>query len=533
MTPFLQFRVWLRRGPTGERALGGVAALLVVALAAWALVPVDDPAETTDVTAGVEQPVAATGDVVTAPGEAANPGDAEPGAAEVALPGPDLAGTGTSDSSAGAPSSAGAAAPAAGAGGSGGGRGAVAGGSAPAAGGNDDPCAGAGATDQGVTKDEIFIAVSLVNLGGDVGNETFGIRADLEAVANAAAAGVNAEGGVACRKLRIKTYRVNPLNQSEQRSRCLEIVGDKPFAVLDYAAYLDPVARSCFAQNKLLYQPVTSVTEEEAAGAQPYMYSALASTDRQLRNWVFEAAARGTFKSKEFRKLGLLLNACNPKVNKELRGNLAKVGVREVSTFTLRCATVAPPNEISQAVLQHRQDGVSHVLLAAPVGNAQSYVRNADGLGWRPSYQATDFGSVTISTSEGGWNDGFDGAIGITSNRGGELNSSIVHPQVARCQGWMKRARVRPPDRDGDAALGLCDMFTLFRAAANANGPQLVRTRVVPSLAKVGRVDFAAFGVGVYNRPGKVTAGDFLRAVQWRAGCKCWRVIDRELKPAH
>src|SRR5207249_8936566 len=100
---------------------------------------------------------------------------------------------------------------------------------------SEDKCAGLAPTDQGVTASEIFVAVPLINLGGDVGNETFGIRKDLEAVANAAAAGINADGGVACRKLRIKTYRVNPLNQNEQRSKCLEIIADKPFAVIDFA----------------------------------------------------------------------------------------------------------------------------------------------------------------------------------------------------------------------------------------------------------------------------------------------------------
>ena len=519
MTPFLEFRVWLRRGPSGERAAVGVAAVALLALLAWAVVPVDDDdiEGATNVAAGSETVPGADGPEAAAEGATGAGGQTSTADGAPARPGDDSAtGSGPSGSGGGEAASSG---PDDG--------GARAG--APA-----DRCAALGATDQGVTDKEIFVAVTLVNLGGDVGNETFGIRRDLEAVANAAAAGVNAEGGVACRRIRIKTYRVNPLNAHEQRSRCAEVIEAKPFAVLDYAAYLDPVARSCFAAAKVPFQPVTSVTEEEAAGAQPYMYSALASTDRQLRNWVFEAAARGMFKPENgFKKLGLLLNACNPKVNAELKQNLAKVGVREQSTFTLRCATVAPPNEISQAVFQHRQDGVSHVLLAAPVGNAQSYVRNAEGLGWRPKYTASDFGSVTISTSEAGWNETFNGAIGITSNRGGELNSGIVSPKVVRCQNWMKSANVPPPAKDGDAALGLCDMFSLFQAAGNAAGPNLTRPSVVPALTKVGRIDLAAFGVAIYDRPGKVTGGDFLRAVQWHSDCTCWKVVERDMKPAH
>src|SRR5581483_4064024 len=39
VTPFLQFRLWARRGPAAERAAAGVAALLALALLAWVLVP--------------------------------------------------------------------------------------------------------------------------------------------------------------------------------------------------------------------------------------------------------------------------------------------------------------------------------------------------------------------------------------------------------------------------------------------------------------------------------------------------------------
>src|SRR5688572_29481729 len=47
MTPFLQFRVWLRTGPMGERVSAALAAALAVAVLGWALVPLatDDTAQ--------------------------------------------------------------------------------------------------------------------------------------------------------------------------------------------------------------------------------------------------------------------------------------------------------------------------------------------------------------------------------------------------------------------------------------------------------------------------------------------------------
>lgn len=244
MTPFLQFRVWLRRGPRGEIVLAAIAAALALAVAAWSLVPAGEEDGSTDLA------TAGSGPSSTVVGGSS--------AAEGTVDGtePGTSGEGTTGSAVGTPAGGEAGAPTLSEAGTA---------PSPAA----DECSGLRPNDQGISPSEIFVAVPLINLGGDVGNETFGIRPDLEAVANAAAAGVNADGGVACRKMRIKTYRVNPLDQNEQRSKCLQIAADKPFAVIDFASYLDPVDRACFVENKLPYEGATSITEEEAAGGAP------------------------------------------------------------------------------------------------------------------------------------------------------------------------------------------------------------------------------------------------------------------------
>lgn len=533
MTPFLQFRLWLRRGPSGERVGAGIAAVALVALAAWAAVPVDDDDESAaNVSAGATQTTLTGG--TDELGETEDGAESGPelvaGSADEPAGGQDGAGPDTDASTGAAPDQASGASGEQGAGDEGG---------APAGGARSaGRCSDLTSSDQGVSTTEILVAVPLINLAGDVGNETFGIRPDLEAVTQAVAAGINRDGGVACRKMRVKTWRVNPLDRNEQRAKCLEIVAAEPFAVVDFAAYLDPVARSCFPEHRLPYSGSTSLTEEEAAGSHPYMFSVLASTDRQLRNWVFESAARGVFDTKkDFRKLGLLLNACNPKVNAELRQNLAKVGVGNdrQSVFTTSCATVVPPSEISQAIVKHRnQDDVSHVLLAVPIGNAQSYVNQAARLGWEPTYTASDFGTVTNHSPAANWNDSFDGTVAITSAKAGEHNSGIVHPTFARCQEWMKQADVPPPTEEADAALALCDTLRLFTAAASAAGPNPTRDRLLDDgLAKVGHFQTANWGDGIYDRPGKVTGGDFIRPIQWRLDCRCWKLLQKEFRPGH
>ena len=48
---------------------------------------------------------------------------------------------------------------------------------------------------------------------------------------------------------------------------------------------------------------------------------------------------------------------------------------------------------------------------------------------------------------------------------------------------------------------------------------------------RLGKFATALWGDGNYDRPGKVTGGDFIRAIQWHLNCRCWKVINRTMKP--
>jgi hypothetical protein len=517
MTPFLEFRVWLRRGPVVERVLAAIATSIVVALLAWALVPLDYNAADDDrasdtalragaaTTSGGDTPATLEGS--TAPDDQpAGSSDPQPGGASPSSGTTGEASQGSAETTDAATSA--------------------------------DPCAGPlTASDQGVSAKEVLVAVAIISLGGDVGNKTFGIRDDLEAVADAAAAGTNADGGVACRKLVIKKFRVNPLDPNDTRAKCLDIAAAKPLAVIDFGGYIDPVARACFVEHKLPFQSALAISEVEGKSSYPYLYTPSASEERQMRNWAFGAAERGTFDAKNgFKKLGLFTYDCEgDSAGKELIRSLHAVGVSDsqLSVFRQSCVTGGgTPNELAQAMAQHRQDGVSHVLLSLAQINAKSYVRNAAQIGWRPVWVAGDYGAITNTTSQGDWNDSFDGTVAITSDRSGEYNSGIKHKLVAPCQDWYRRAKVPPPDKDGDAGFGFCTFFTLFKTAADAAGPNLTRLNLLPSLSRSGRLfESTSYSDIMWNRPGQFSGGDFVRPIQWRLDCHCWKVIG-DFKPA-
>lgn len=531
MTPFLQFRVWTRRGPTGQRAAAALAAALAVVLVGWAAIPLTTTDEQ-QLSTGLgfddaQEPVLS--DAGSTASTEPTSDDAGPAAAETQAGAPRAGGSQTTavDANSG---------PRSGDQGGSGTKSTAPQTSAPQA---SDPCAGVTTTDQGVTDNEVFIAVPYIALAGGAANATFGIRSpsEIEKVITAYTDAINAEGGIACRKLRTKGYPVNTIDQNDQRAKCLQIIGDKPFAVVDLGGYIDQAGRACFVDDRIPWIGATAPNEAETTGAYPYVISIEASAERQFRNWVFEAPSRGWFTGAGFTKLGIFLDECNPSANKALLAELANQGVsgNKISLFTMSgCGGIGSPSEISQAVAQHRGDNVSHVFLAGNGANSQNYVRNADGLRWQPRYLTSDYGNQTRATLAPQWSSGFDGAIAITSTRSGERNSGITAPWVTTCNRWLSDRGVPPSKDESDQnPVNTCDLLRLVTAAADAAGANLTRPLLAEGLARIGRFETAGAGDAVFDRRGKVTGGDFIRAITYHSSCRCWKVADQQTKPGH
>jgi hypothetical protein len=255
-----------------------------------------------------------------------------------------------------------------------------------------------------------------------------------------------------------------------------------------------------------------------------------------VRNWVADAVARGMFEGRSgFRRLGFLLDECDPEVGKLFIDTLASAGISgsKLSLFTIRGCNPQSPQDVAQAIAQHRRDNVSHVLLASEPSDAQNYVRQADGIGFHPQYLVSDIGTNTAAALQGQWPDGFEKAIAITTSRTGERNSGIVSSPVNECNEWMKKSGVAPSTEEKDQIPPLvCEMFRLFVAATNATGPNnLTRlTLVDQGLPKIGHFTGLVSADSEYNRRGKVTGGDYSRTIQWHADCTCWKVLDREMR---
>jgi hypothetical protein len=510
---FLQFRHWLSQGPARERMLAATSAAVLVVLLVLASLPLrdrgaDDAAVSTSASAAGAGQTVTAGSGAATPGADAGPSPTTPGQSSTAASG----GTGRPGAS--------------GTGGS----------SAAAASGGAGACGGLGASAPGITATTLTVGVSMVNLVGPVGNTAFQIRPDLHELADAVTDEINKTGGVACgRKLVIKKYDVNPIDQNDQQSKCLQMVQDKVFADVDNAGYITPVARACFTQNKLPLFGSTSAATHEIRGAYPYIINQTAPSEKQVRDGVLGLNELGFFQAPKFQKLGLLEDDCEPDINKELEGKLADIGVKsnQISRFVLSCALISPPNDILQGVLQHKAAGVTHVFLAASISNSQRYTQLAAQQNLRPVYGTQDYGTNTASV--GDWDPSFIGALAITSQHSGELNSGIRSPETNDCDRIIKAHGLKGinVEREDGAAVGMCSSLFFFRQAINAAGANPTRPGLADGVARMGTWKAPANGSdGVFNKPGKVVGGDFHRSLQFDGGCTCWKIKgDPAFKP--
>ena len=515
MPVFLQFRLWLQQGPARERVAAAAAIAIAIGLLILASLPMTDSASGNGKTissGGAADEVGVAG-TSTGPGSTADAGASGGAAATgIASSGGGSAGATTASRAGGASGSA-----------------------VGAAAGLAPGCGTPTASAPGVTATQVLVDMSYVDLAGPVGNAAFNIRPDQQQIINAVVDNINKTGGVACgRKLVVKSYPVNPIDQNDQQSKCLQMVQDKPFAVVDAAGYITPVSRACFWQNKVPFEISTSAGNTELGKGAPYLFGPIAPSEKQVRDGALGLAQRGFFAAPQFKKLGLLEDSCDPAVNAELEGDLAKAGVQagQISKTVLDCQLIAPPNEIQQAVIQQRAAGATHVLLASSVSNSQNYTKLAAQQNFHPVYGTSDYGTDTAAA--GSWDPSFAGAVAITSNHYGELSSGIRNPQVNACDTLLKASGLNGINSESkdEAAVQICDQFNFFRQAINAAGGNPTRASLIDAgVSHMGAFKGGIIGDGVFDRPGKVVGGDFHRTIQFDGGCGCWKVRDPNFAP--
>ena len=537
MTPFLQFRLWAKRGPLAERVATGAVAAVVLALLVWVAVPSGSGAGGT----GSVSAAGASGPQASA--SSASGAGARSGA--TAVPGVPTAGGGGGGSAAGGPVDTGGATTGP-VGVSGGATpGAVSGG-ATAASTPGGACSGLTSTDQGVTATQIHIDIALFELEGAASNSFIGVpdtttqQADFQAVVDS----INKAGGVQCRKLVVDHYYVgNFLDTTEQHSVCLSIVQDKVFAALDAVA-LDSTqqGRDCVAEAKIpLFDSGAILGSETRGPLAGYEFSAADQFDYAVRDSILGAKQLGWFNG--MKKLGVLQDDCFPEVNSQTLSLLGQIGIpsSQIVTYDFAgCQTVPPPQEVEQAVLSFQSAGVTHVTDLSQVPKSGFFSKAAQAQNYHPKYDVTG-GAPSVFDGSSGSSAGpdannFNGGLSITELSYGQQNTPTIpySPATADCNKIMAAAGQQSVQQQGAFfAGGVCDLVWMLQMAAQHATP-LTRANLATGLLASGPnqwVESFPNGVGLFDHAGVVSAGEFWRADVYDGSCPCFRIPDPTWHP--
>ena len=236
MSQYLQFRSWLRSSSAAEKKLVVSAAVIVLGLFGWALVPTGGPGGNAVAVgagggAGSSQGVASAGSGSSSQASGASGGVA--GSQGAAAAGSSSgAGSGTAAAAGTAGSSA---------------SGTV---STTPTGAAAAGCGTLTKTDTGVSATQINVADILLNLAGAIGNSAVGQSSPQvqQQMAQAVVDDINSHGGVDCRKLVVTYYQANPIDPTSTQNICLQIQQAGVFAVMGGFAYPES-ANDCLAQQ--------------------------------------------------------------------------------------------------------------------------------------------------------------------------------------------------------------------------------------------------------------------------------------------
>ena len=530
LTPFQTFRFWARRAPVGERVTAAGVGLLAVVTLGWLLVPASGngpggsrvAVESSSTGGGVASggPSGGRNASAVAPTASSRPGAGEGGGGGVGSGGSGAGAGNQGDvvrSRPGAPTAAAGAAV-----GSGG-------------------CSPPPGEDQGVSAREVKVAITLINIVGPAGNSTFDVpsvaeqqldyQQDIDAL--------NAEGGVACRKLVPQFYSANPVDQSDLQQKCLDITEAKPFLVIESGGYTGSASITCFPQHHLPLFGSGLITGSQRDQFYPYMFGA-GRWETLYRNAVLALQARGFFGAPSgFKKLGVIYRSCLPEVNAAFMKSVQQAGVPAslVVTYDVGCPSgFATPSDMQQAILKFKQNGVTHVSENLFYTDFANFTRIAQQQGFKPKYGIADDGIVPITK-------GFlhpdyaniANAVAITSNRFAEEQTPGMTPTAgtAKCDAIYK-AHGRAPVYQHSVGFGglTCNLVWMVAAAIN-HAPTLRRSALADGLHAAKAVDFS-FPSGPADFGGaRVTYGDeFWRPLEFLPSCTCWRVIDPTFRPS-
>lgn len=538
MTPFLQFRIWLRRATAAQQAMTTFAAAIAIALVVWSAVPSGNSVQSVGVGASTNQgtvsgagaPGSQNGGTVAGSNPSSGSGTVQNGAGTsrsstasggiVSSGGSGISGTSGSGGAAGS-------------GGSGSSGGVVTGVTTP----GQTTSGGSGCSKMGTLK----IGVALPDAAGGTLNQIVGAPPVAQEEADYAAVfdTINKAGGVDCNDLAGDYFQADETNSSSVDTGCQQFVQDKVFAVLGGFEPASP--DTCLLKSHLATIEQLSIPAGDARQYYPYYLAADATYETLYKNFVDASNQLGYFGAgKHFSKLGIFYRDCSAEVNQALLNDLAAIGVSgsKVDRFDLGCpAQFASPAAIQQGLFQFRADGVTTITFDNDIIDLQNISNEAAAQNYYPpgGWIFPDDGSVAITASANFHPNGqeFNGAVSITDLAYGAIDSHLpITPGTAACNKIMAAHSLPSVYQSPDNFAGsTCSLIWLLVAGIQHGGVNPANLAAGLQAAKSVQISYPN-GPNNFAAPGTTTGGEYWRPVTYHSSCQCWTVINPNFSPS-
>ncbi|MFA5788117.1 MAG: ABC transporter substrate-binding protein [Actinomycetota bacterium] len=393
------------------------------------------------------------------------------------------------------------------------------------------------ATDRGVTKDSVLVAVIVPSGANFSYGSTLGIPVASYPMSDFVAPfvkEVNATGGISGRKLEVAMVEFNLLSRDDWQAACVKAAEDlKAFAVLTTGGYEGNEGEGCLADKQLPTITFNLSSEDMLHRREKgWIRQILMNVDRTVKNWVDWAIQSGIASSSK--RMGVWWQAAADDdllVNNVLLPYMKSRGLNVVATFGFSNDTSQWPVEASSAVLRFKS---SKVDLVWPAGNwfqNTFFTRQAESQDYHPRYTASDFGFVTTESMSQMYDaNQWDRVRAVTVFRTGEQAAGKdPTPEQKQCQEAYQRYGGKPPQNmmDSEALFLACEQVWLLAKAARLVGPDLTRARFLAAIDSLGTYnERVAMSDPLTFRKGKYDGADRYAVIEWRKECKCYHQVE-------
>ncbi len=180
---------------------------------------------------------------------------------------------------------------------------------------------------------------------------------------------------------------------------------------------------------------------------------------------------------------------------------------------------------VPAAVDAQEADGIDGIILTPSFLVARFWMNEYAARDFRPRFYVTGEGALEYYPAE--FDPGvFDGALGLADTYTGWMHEEdpIEATRAAACRETFESATDTTLEPGSDTYGGVmqrCDLAAIFEAGAAAAGEDLTRESFTEGIQGLGEIELASQPSSSFA-PGKFTAADQVRLLEWQAECGCY-----------